>query len=266
MTALAGFVPTAASSSSSLDLHPSSDIAISPAHFLLPPPQYSPSTTAPEYSVEPGPSEQRLALAVRSRPAPRGIVRRSHSGITVALRDQDESAEHPTYGRRGMVAGDVELANAQNVTSVTAMVRFHSSCLLPVCSKARFLRTRRLKAASTSRSAKRRRSDGRSCPRHLRYGRRTARSRARPFSRLSLRCPRRTRTPWTSVRARSHHPTTRQRPRCATCTHASPTALLYASQRTRLPGCCGSHTGGETETCCATWAETNALSQHDNLA
>ncbi|VDB95739.1 unnamed protein product [Peniophora sp. CBMAI 1063] len=91
--------------------------------FLLPPPLYSVSAAAPQYSTEPGPSEQRLAITSRKPGRPSlGTLRRSHSGIVIALLNQDETADAPTYGRGGYIAGDVELASNQNILSVTATI------------------------------------------------------------------------------------------------------------------------------------------------
>ena len=111
----------AASTATSATAHSTTTMSL--PDFLLPPPGYSLSAAAPLYSAEPGPSEQRLAITSRkSSRTQAGTLRRSHSGIVIALRDQDDSAEAPTYGRGGYIAGDVELASTQSVLSVSATV------------------------------------------------------------------------------------------------------------------------------------------------
>ncbi|KAI0248603.1 hypothetical protein BJV78DRAFT_1131125 [Lactifluus subvellereus] len=83
------------------------------------PPAYSPSAAAPTYSVSPGPSEQILAATARSRrPRPTGVFVRSNSLITIALRDQEEDAAQPSYGRNNAVGGDISLSCTQGVHSV----------------------------------------------------------------------------------------------------------------------------------------------------
>ncbi|TFY77425.1 hypothetical protein EWM64_g6588 [Hericium alpestre] len=97
---------------------------------FLPPPVYTPSCDAPTYSVEPGPHEQRLALAAcrhGRRHTPNGIFTRKSSGITIALRDQEEGMSHPTYGRGALIGGDIALKSTHGVISVTVKVEGHLS-------------------------------------------------------------------------------------------------------------------------------------------
>ena len=78
----------AASTATSATAHSTTTMSL--PDFLLPPPGYSLSAAAPLYSAEPGPSEQRLAITSRkSSRTPAGTLRRSHSGIVIALRDHN---------------------------------------------------------------------------------------------------------------------------------------------------------------------------------
>lgn len=76
------------------------------------PPGYTPSSASPPYSAEPGPSEERLALASRRttrRVAPTSVLTRSSSTISVALLGQEEGSPVPVYGRKNVIAGDIGL-------------------------------------------------------------------------------------------------------------------------------------------------------------
>jgi hypothetical protein len=90
------------------------------------PPSYFPPSDSPAYSTEPGPLEQRLALASQSSFEPStstAILRRSGSGIAVALKNQDETAEIPTYSRRMAITGEITLESTQGIASVLVMVK-----------------------------------------------------------------------------------------------------------------------------------------------
>ncbi|KAI9508746.1 hypothetical protein F5148DRAFT_842205 [Russula earlei] len=87
--------------------------------MLQPPPTYSPSADVPSYSVAPGPSERTLAATARSRRrTPSGVFVRSNNLISIALRGQEEDTELPSYGRHGMICGDVGLSCTQGIQSV----------------------------------------------------------------------------------------------------------------------------------------------------
>ena len=88
------------------------------------PPTYTPSAAVPAYSVVPGPSERILAATARlRRRAPTGVFVRKNSFITVALREQEPHALMPSYGRHGLICGDIGLNCAQGVQSVFVRVR-----------------------------------------------------------------------------------------------------------------------------------------------
>lgn len=99
--------------------------------MALEPPTYSPSAAVPPYSAAPGPSELTLAVSARSRRrTPTGVFTRSNNLITIALRDQEENAAQPSYGRHGSVCGDIGLSCTQGVQSVSIQV---SAASRPVC-------------------------------------------------------------------------------------------------------------------------------------
>lgn len=90
----------------------------------LEPPTYTPSDAVPAYSVIPGPSERILAATARlRRRTPTGIFVRSNSLITIALREQEEDAEMPLYGRLGTICGDIALNCTNGVQAVYVKVR-----------------------------------------------------------------------------------------------------------------------------------------------
>ncbi|KAA1469682.1 hypothetical protein DENSPDRAFT_835337 [Dentipellis sp. KUC8613] len=104
-----------------------------PPMTCLPPPCYTPSVEAPCYSLEPGPTEQRLALAAfrhGRRSTPTGVFTRKNSAISLAFRDQEEGIPYPTYGRGALVCGDIALKNPQNVLSVTVKLEGRLSLTL----------------------------------------------------------------------------------------------------------------------------------------
>ncbi|KAH9065307.1 hypothetical protein EDB87DRAFT_1672662 [Lactarius vividus] len=91
--------------------------------MALEPPTYSPSAAVPPYSLSPGPSERTLAVSARSRRRiPTGVFTRSNKFIIIALRDQEENATQPTYGRNSTVCGDIGLSCTQGVQSVSIKV------------------------------------------------------------------------------------------------------------------------------------------------
>ena len=94
----------------------------------LEPPTYTPSAAVPAYSVMPRPSERILAATGRSRRRmPTGVFKRSSNLITVALREQEPDASMPSYGRHGVICGDIGLSCTQGVQSVYIKVRISFS-------------------------------------------------------------------------------------------------------------------------------------------
>ena len=88
------------------------------------PPTYSPSAAVPPYSVAPRPSERTLVATARARRrAPTGVLVRSNSLISVALRGQEEDAQMPSYGRHSVICGDIGLSCTNGVQSVYIRVR-----------------------------------------------------------------------------------------------------------------------------------------------
>ncbi|KAI0040044.1 hypothetical protein FA95DRAFT_1503395 [Auriscalpium vulgare] len=83
------------------------------------PPIYTPSVEAPSYSLAPGPNEQLLAATSRlNRPPPSGVFTRSSTTIALALRQQEEDADFPTYGCNGLMSGEIDLKCTQGIHSV----------------------------------------------------------------------------------------------------------------------------------------------------
>jgi hypothetical protein len=94
----------------------------------LEPPTYTPSDAVPAYSVSPRPTERILAATARSRRrTPTGVFVRSNSLITLALREQEEDASMPSYGRQGVISGDIGLSCTQGVQAVYIKVRVSSN-------------------------------------------------------------------------------------------------------------------------------------------
>jgi hypothetical protein len=115
----------------SLLSHPSSFLPRRPScvhKMSLDPPTYTPSATVPAYSVIPRPSERTLAATACSRRrTPTGVFLRSNSLITLALREQEPDASMPSYGRHGVISGDIGLGCTQGVQSVYLKVRVYES-------------------------------------------------------------------------------------------------------------------------------------------
>ncbi|KAN0123524.1 hypothetical protein V8E52_002856 [Russula decolorans] len=85
----------------------------------LEPPTYTPSAAVPTYSVIPRPSERILAAtACPRRRTPTGVFLRTNNLVTLALREQDPNASMPSYGRQGVISGDIALSYTQGVQSV----------------------------------------------------------------------------------------------------------------------------------------------------
>ncbi|ETW81855.1 hypothetical protein HETIRDRAFT_36931, partial [Heterobasidion irregulare TC 32-1] len=87
----------------------------------MPPPPYSPSPDAPSYSIDPRPSEMRLALTTRKTRSLTGdeTITVSGDNIALAFSGQEHGANVPTYGRHALIQGEVALASTQNVLAVS---------------------------------------------------------------------------------------------------------------------------------------------------
>lgn len=90
-------------------------------NFPAPPPNFS---RAPSYTAEPQNDEQRLAHVRRPQPSQfTDFVKQSKNGdCRLRLVQQENSAVLPSYGSGGIVAGTVDLAKTDAITSVEAKV------------------------------------------------------------------------------------------------------------------------------------------------
>lgn len=96
-------------------------------------PAYSNDPEPPSYLVEPARHEQRVAFApllggraLRAAiDASETYVRRTRTGgITLALKGQSSNPRiQPTYGRRGLIEGELSLADPDNIIAVKIKVR-----------------------------------------------------------------------------------------------------------------------------------------------
>lgn len=89
------------------------------------PPGYTPSSDSPEYSAEPGPSEERLALTSRRsarRPPTTSVLTRSNSAILIALVGQEAESSVLTYGRKARIVGDIGLKDPKFIQEVRIKV------------------------------------------------------------------------------------------------------------------------------------------------
>lgn len=118
-------------------------------------PDYTPSPAVPNYAEHPSPSEQRLLFIPRSH---RVLHTSSWSksvrgGVTVKLHAQEEGVEIPTYGRNGVVRGEVSFETdvRENFREVALKV---STLPGREYSVLRSLTRTRLKANRVSRSQK----------------------------------------------------------------------------------------------------------------
>jgi hypothetical protein len=86
-------------------------------------PTYTPSAAVPAYSVVPRPTERILAATTRlRRRAPMGILVRSNGLITIALREQEQYAQMPSYDQHCAIYGDIGLSCTHGVQSVYVKV------------------------------------------------------------------------------------------------------------------------------------------------
>lgn len=92
-------------------------------------PRYSPSSPAPDYSVEPACGERTLEQTPRStRPPPESTFIKKSGKTTVILHNQEAGASIPTYGRNATVAGSVLFDSADCISEVV----LHVCCLAPI--------------------------------------------------------------------------------------------------------------------------------------
>ena len=87
-------------------------------------PSYSPSSAAPRYSPEPLEDEYRLDFVARQRneSTATGTFVKKSGPITVVLSGQEDGVALPTYGRNGMIRGEILLDEETTVHSVTVKV------------------------------------------------------------------------------------------------------------------------------------------------
>lgn len=95
------------------------------------PPVYTPSPSAPLYSSQPSSDEQRLEYGphLGPPPSPTGIYVKKSRRTTLILKDQDETAQSPSYGRNSVVSGELSLERCETVLAVVLKV-MSSSCIL----------------------------------------------------------------------------------------------------------------------------------------
>jgi len=91
-------------------------------------PPYTPSSPSPHYSSEPLPGEQTVEFSRRStssRP-PTGVYRRITDRLSIILRNQHPGSVFPTYGRGGLIQGELILdSNTGGLTSVILKLEGH---------------------------------------------------------------------------------------------------------------------------------------------
>lgn len=99
--------------------------------YLSSPPSYdhvppTPRATVepPTYSSEPGADEETVAHTPRAgrNTSPRGSFSKQWPQATLTLKDQDETARLPIYGRYGRITGELELKDTKSIVSVIAEV------------------------------------------------------------------------------------------------------------------------------------------------
>lgn len=92
------------------------------------PPPYDSSRFAPSYSSLPLADEETIGYTPRlgAPHAPTGIYTRQWRQLTMLLKEQDEVNRLPVYDRNSCVHGELDLATAVDVVSVTLKV--HDRC------------------------------------------------------------------------------------------------------------------------------------------
>lgn len=95
----------------------------------IPLPAYSPSPPVPRYSCEPAYDEQILDRApfMGNRSTPTGVFVKKVGKVTVVLNHQEDGAQTPSYGRRGLVSGTVCFDASSTICAVALKVGGHFS-------------------------------------------------------------------------------------------------------------------------------------------
>lgn len=93
-------------------------------------PSYSPSAAPPEYSPQPSGEDRSLDHNPRfvSQTLNGSFVKKSRQ-LSLVLKDQDEAAQLPTYGRNALISGEVTLQDTRDVHSVVLKVCHAAPCL-----------------------------------------------------------------------------------------------------------------------------------------
>jgi len=89
------------------------------------PPVYSPPASVPNYSVEPGDNEQRLAFTRRhgGRNRLTTTFTQKNGSLTLTLKDQPCGVDYPTYGRNSKISGAVGLKSGTGILSAVVKVQ-----------------------------------------------------------------------------------------------------------------------------------------------
>ncbi|KAH7909825.1 hypothetical protein BJ138DRAFT_184077 [Hygrophoropsis aurantiaca] len=83
-------------------------------------PSYTPSPPSPFYSTELLPGETTIVESRRARSEPRvGTFRRITDTITLLLRDQYPGSIEPSYGRNGLIRGQLTLRSSNDVAHIS---------------------------------------------------------------------------------------------------------------------------------------------------
>ncbi|KAJ7624643.1 hypothetical protein FB45DRAFT_923938 [Roridomyces roridus] len=87
-------------------------------------PAYTPSSPVPSYSPEPSSDELLVEHNPRVKARVLGGTRTTKSGLdTVALTNQDPTAEVPSYGRSGLITGFIDLQERERVSEVVLKLK-----------------------------------------------------------------------------------------------------------------------------------------------
>jgi len=100
-----------------------SSLSSLPSYDHVPPTPRAP-VEPPTYSSEPGADEETVAHTPRAgtSTSPQGSFSKQWPQATLTLKDQDETARLPTYGRYGRITGELELEDTTSIVSVIAEV------------------------------------------------------------------------------------------------------------------------------------------------
>ncbi|TFK44842.1 hypothetical protein BDQ12DRAFT_673669 [Crucibulum laeve] len=96
------------------------------------PPVYSLPSCVPSYSSLPLANEETVQYTPRQGTTsnPHGTFVRKWPQATLILKDQDPSSRLPSYGRHGVVCGELGLTNPEKVVEVTLKLAGRMSCIL----------------------------------------------------------------------------------------------------------------------------------------